>query len=120
MRAEVYKNLHTGTWSVRDIGVGKVVDHPLTVVIKDAMFVVRPAGRQKVRSEKRKNVHAFVKGNVISTNFINFDYSKWRKATYNPYVNDTFVDVETGDPVHHAYMVSMNVDSGVYYLANEN
>lgn len=115
MRAEVYRNLHTGTWSVRDLGVGRVVDHPRNVIIKDALFVVRPAGREKVRTEKKKNVHAFIKGYVLSTTFESFDYTTWRKATYNPYENDTFVDVETGDPVHQAALVSLSIDDGVYY-----
>ena len=119
MKAEVYRNLHTGTWSVRDLRVGKVVDHPDNVVIRNAKFVVRPAGREKVRQEKRKNVHAFIKGDVLSTDFIAFDYSKWRKASYNPYVNNSFIDVETGNPIYEAYIVCMNINDGVYYLSNE-
>jgi hypothetical protein len=116
-RAEVYKNLHTGTWSVRDLGVGKVVAHPLAVLVSDADFVVRKSGRERVLREQRKNVHAFVRGTIIDMYiFDEPDLSEMRSATYNPYQNKTFVDTITGNSVSDSSLVYMHVLHGLYYL----
>jgi hypothetical protein len=118
MRAEVYKNLHTGTWSVRDLGVGRVVAHPLAVVIADADFVVRKAGRARVLREKRKNVHAFIRGTILDMYIVDFpdNLEELDKATYNPYNNETFVDSTTGHPITSSKLVYMDVLRGLYYL----
>lgn len=119
MRAEVYKNLHTGTWSVRDLGVGKVIGHPMAVLVSDADFVVRKSGRERVLREQRKNVHAFVRGTVMDMYIFDKpdDLSeRFDKATYNPYNNETFVDAETGAPVTSSSLVYMDVLHGLYYL----
>ena len=60
MRVEVYYNLHKNVFSVRH--KGRVIQHTKMAVIKDAEYVVRPAGRAKVLREGKKNVHAFVRG----------------------------------------------------------
>lgn len=116
MRVEVYRNLHTGTWSVRDTSTGRVIAHPDTVWMVDAKFVVRPAGRAKVRREKRKNVHAFVRGTMIDMggSVPRRIPTTFRKTSYNPYVNDTFVDGK-GNPVESARMVWMDVNDAVYF-----
>lgn len=119
MRSEVYKNLHTGTWSVRDLGVGRVVAHPLAVLISDADFVVRKSGRERVLREQRKNVHAFVRGTIMDMYIVDKpdDLSeRFGKATYNPYNNDSFIDCDTGEPVKHSSLVYMDVLRGLYYL----
>ena len=59
-RVEVYRNLHNDKLSVR-YG-GKVVGHVDSIWLRDATFAVQPAGRDRVRREKKKNVHAFVRG----------------------------------------------------------
>jgi|OM-RGC.v1.023804770 hypothetical protein len=61
----VYYNLHRKCLSMRVKGV--VVDHPHAVVLKNVKFRVQPAGRAKVLKEKRKNVHAFVCGQLVET-----------------------------------------------------
>ena len=38
--------------------------HTANVVLKDCKFIVSEAGQRRVREEKKKNVHAFVKGHV--------------------------------------------------------
>lgn len=126
MRVEVYRNLHTGTFSVRDLQgplKGKVTSHPTLVILDVAKFVVQPAGRDKVRREGRKNVHAFVRGNLLgkATNHTPYDVNRnqeFRQATYNPYVYDTFVDWETGDPVLLADMVVLDIHSGLWYAGD--
>ena len=112
MADEVYRNLRTGTWSLRRDGV--VIDHPHTVVIKDATFVVQPAGNRRVRQEGRTNVHAFVRGERVYMDARHLT-PHMRKATYNPYKNREFVDSETGEFVITADLVVMDINEGVYY-----
>jgi hypothetical protein len=126
MRVEVYRNLHTGTWSLRHLegwNKGKVVDHPDTVRIDNASFVVQPAGNVRVRSEGKKNVHAFVRGEFVWSSKGGGDarYPEYmRRASYNPYENTTFVDRETSDPVTEAGMVILDIHSGVWYAPSNN
>lgn len=118
MRVEVYRNLHTGTWSVRDIGVGRVVAHPNEVQIANASFVVRKAGRERVLSEKRKNVHAFVRGDLINIDkhFASDSLEDMNNVRYNPYEAGSFVDTSTGEPVETSEFVYMSISDGVFYL----
>lgn len=111
MRAEVYRNLHTGTWSVRDLSTGLVVDHPDSIVIEDAKFVVQPAGRERVLREQRKNVHAFVRG-VVSTE--PYSSEGFERVSYNPYAGASFA-AKDGTEVYSADVVVMN-PTGVYAL----
>ena len=61
-RVEVYRNLHTGTLSVRDARTKKVVGHAHTVMLEDATLKVSEAGRLRAVREGRRNVHAFAVG----------------------------------------------------------
>ena len=94
-KADVYRNLHKRIWSVRDRTTGLVVKHSQLVYVSDAKFIVQPAGRARVLRERRKNVHAFVRGTVVDFGFP----PDWRallpmKITYNPYKADHFFAVE--------------------------
>ncbi len=65
MRVQVYWNLHKDCWSVVALEgdqKGRVVTHADKVLLRGATFSVQPAGNAKVRREKKKNVHAFVRG----------------------------------------------------------
>ena len=59
----VYYNLHKKTFSVSYDN--KVILHADYVKLGDVEFRVRTGGRNKVRTEKQKNVHAFVIGNLL-------------------------------------------------------
>ena len=89
---EVYRNLHKKCWSVRQ--GGKVKCHTSYICLQDVKFVVQPAGREKVLREKKKNVHAFVKGYLISGKAANklTDGIEWTEdnVTYNPYEHPYF------------------------------
>lgn len=121
MRVEVYRNLHTGTWSVRALegpSKGRVISHPKAICLKNCTLVVQPAGNARVRNEGRKNVHAFVRGEVMMAHdhSIMEPYADADQVTYNPYENTTFVDKETGEPVTEADYVYLDAASypGVY------
>ena len=58
-----YYNLHKHTFSVTYDS--KVIMHADYVKLGDVEFRVRKGGKERVRSEKSKNVHAFVIGNLL-------------------------------------------------------
>ena len=107
MKTEIYRNLHKKCFSVRQRGrvVGHLMDDPTEhVLLKDVKFAVQPAGRRKVLREKRKNVHAFVRGDMVSPHSIPYpelDEFK-REVTYNPYYYRTFYFKESELGITHA------------------
>lgn len=117
VRVEAYYNLHKRCLSYRARG-GKVA-HAQVLILNDVRFAVQPAGRERVRHEGRKNVHAFVRGvlayknNDYYANIVGVDdYSEenmrrqgYRSITYNPYKHDHFVYADTHEPIHSASQV---------------
>jgi hypothetical protein len=108
-RVMVYYNLHKHTFSVTY--KGKVVLHADYVKLKDVEFRVRPTGKEKVRREKSKNVHAFVIGDLV-------DYCEYpcektpqekdsKVVTYDPYKYDSFVYKSDETPIYNAKEVEM-------------
>jgi hypothetical protein len=108
-RVMVYYNLHKHTFSVTY--QGRVILHADYVKLGDVEFRVRQGGKEKVRAEKSKNVHAFVIGDLL-------DYCQYpcdnipnpssdKVVTYNPYKHDSFVYKSTEEPVFKASEVDM-------------
>ena len=92
-KVEIYRNLHNNTFSVRRDG--KVVRHIENFEIlrlTDAKFAVQPAGRAKVIREKKKNVHAFIRGTVDKEggNLGEAPPHEIFEVSYNPYKSDMF------------------------------
>ena len=58
MKIFLYRNLHRNCWSVRYDGM--VVAHTPAAFVWGGEFSVSKAGNERVRKEKRKNVHAYV------------------------------------------------------------
>jgi hypothetical protein len=77
-----------------------VIGHANTVVIADPQFVVSAKGRDRVRAERQKNVHAFVRGELVSADEATVLVDEG-KVSYNPYKNETFV--KDGDPIRFTY-----------------
>jgi hypothetical protein len=102
MRVEVYFNLHKYLWSVRQCSTGRVILHTDKVHIRDPKFVVRKAGRERVLREGKKNVHAFVRGDITYFDDFDPDYLDYTLVSYNPYKFDTFVNVCDTSPVRTA------------------
>ena len=114
---QVYRNLHKKCWSIRQDG--KVLIHTGYVVLRNVEFKVQPAGRQKVLDEQRKNVHAYVKGYLISaseSNRITKDV-EWTcdVVSYNPYKHPYFTCGEF--EVVRAEIVDMDIDAEDMLLA---
>jgi hypothetical protein len=105
-RHETYWNLHKNVFSVRV--KGRVIQHIKAASIRNVTFAVQPAGRAKVLLEKRKNVHAFVRGDWmtpvrwewwhLASSHLNDDY----RVAYNPYKAGAFVSCITGDAIYKA------------------
>lgn len=93
LKVFVYFNLHKKLFSVKSLEgeyKGLVIAHSEKVILKDAYPRVSQNGRNRVLSEKRKNVHAGIVGNlVVESNEIKLDII--RELTYNPYSYSTFV-----------------------------
>ena len=116
MRVETYFNLHKKCLSYRPSG-GRV-QHAHTLLLNNVKFAVQPAGREKVLREKKKNVHAFVRGEVA---FVRHDITEddgditvgtmerhgYRPITYNPYKYESFVYADTGEPVYETKQVAI-------------
>jgi len=117
----VYYNLHKHTFSVTYDSL--VIMHADYVKLKDVEFRVRQGGKEKVRGEKRKNVHAFVIGTLV-------DYCKYpcenmpeesndNIVTYDPYKYDSFVYKSTKEPVYKAKEVDMINQKNKLFVISE-
>ena len=105
MNVQVYFNLHKNLWSVRH--KGKVISHQGTICLNDVTFRVQPAGRDRVRREGKKNVHAFACGKYEPARSYH-DKKLGRNITYNPYKYDTFVYSDDLTPVEHCDKVYLS------------
>lgn len=88
---DVYRNVNKKgvTYSIRQDGY--VVAHADEVILLNAEFIVKEAGRKRVKKTGRKNVHAWVRGDIVKTR-VAPDRSRLRaKVVYNPRRNDSFV-----------------------------
>jgi hypothetical protein len=92
-------------WSIRNEKTGRIIGHDQGVVLRDAEFVVGQAGKEKVRDEKRKNVHAGVRGFIVHGETAQAGFGT--AITYNPYKYDTFVSLPDETPVKSAKLVQM-------------
>ena len=85
-KVDIYFNLHKNCYSVKK--KGKVVHHLYEdeeLTLEFVKFVVGKKGRERVLKEKRKNVHAYVRG-IISDKKVENN----TEVSYNPYVADSF------------------------------
>lgn len=117
MKVAVYFNLHRKTFSVKALegeNKGRVIHHADHVHLENAKFKVSQAGRERVLREKRKNVHAFVIGelkSLVQTPIVG------ERVTYNPYLYDTFVFSFNKQPVHsakEAFLSCENKKASIY------
>jgi hypothetical protein len=93
---DVYFNLHTHLWSVRNRKTGLVMFHTDGIALDNVKFVVSEAGRQRVLKEKRKNVHAFVRGTIGRYRMIQ-ERNGSLLVSYNPYRGPTFTHAIHGN-----------------------
>lgn len=94
----VYRNLHKNCLSVRDVKTRRVIAHVHGITLKDCKFKVSIPGRQRVLTEKRKNVHAGVQGIWVKEADAPSDLATRTRVVYNPYKHETFVVANTLAP----------------------
>jgi len=115
---QVYRNLnkklhdgdHGPVYSVRGDD-GLVKKHTCHLTLWDCTFRVSDKGNERVRDEKRKNVHAYIQGREGW----NEEQQRWQyigpscdamteaiAITYDPYKYKSFVRVDTGEPIYKA------------------
>jgi len=112
MRVEIYYNLHKKVFSMRH--KGKVIAHVCKATLKDASYVVQPAGRARVLRDKKKNVHAFVRGELVDG--LDAGIYKEDYVSYNPYKAATFVDSE-GEAMYNSDIACLDLGvSGKPYI----
>jgi len=104
-KVEVYFNLHKKCWSIRQAGVPVV--HADFIEIKDPQFVVQQGGNARVRREKKKNVHAFVRGYL--TDRVGIFPKNQKLVTYNPYKHTSFVERGSGKPICSAQYAVLDI-----------
>lgn len=80
-KVEVYRNLHTGTLSVRDAKTKRVIGHANVVRLDSVTLRVSEAGRQRAVREGRRNVHAFAVGVETDATLT----VTGERITYNPF-----------------------------------
>jgi len=95
-RVQVYRCLtRKGKFfSIRQSGL--VIGHSETVTMVDAVFHVNEKGRQKVKRENKKYVHAWISGKIVSVYRMveiiqDKNYSLPQVVKYNPCVTTHFV-----------------------------
>ena len=104
---QVYRNLHKSSklncpiYSIRN-DKGKVEAHSGHIMLTDCVMRVSDKGKQRVRDEKRKNVHAYIQGRrALAVDLATF-YDNAVEITYDPYLYDTFVQRDTNEPIFGA------------------
>jgi hypothetical protein len=112
----VYRNLQKNLWSIKDTRTGLVCDRRARVLLSDCELKVSQSGRARVLRDKRKNVHAGIKGNRLDASYaIRLGGNgKWVRVTYNPYKFDSFVIADTGQPIRAAKFVRLSISEGVF------
>jgi hypothetical protein len=99
MRAHVYRNLHLGTWSIRDPRTGRVIAHAAYVAMEDATCRVQQGARERVLRERRRSVHAYVVGEVLAYGDAPPPRTgAWTRFTYDPYRAATFTVAAAAHP----------------------
>ena len=117
----VHYNLHKHTFSVTY--KSRVIMNADYVKLTNVEFRVRQGGKNKVREEKNKNVHAFVIGELV--NYCKYpcenipQESNDNIVTYDPYKYDSFVYKSTEQPIYGAKEVDMINQKNKLFVINE-
>ena len=123
IKADIYRNLNVPKdqdekWSVLDRTTRRVKDIISSALVKNVRFVVQPAGHARVIKEGRKNVHAFVRGDLLVKNVGNSSaVDGLTKVSYNPYKAGHFIREYTNEAIYEADMAWVT-PVGVYILNN--
>lgn len=132
-KVKVYKNLTRNCLSLKCANTGLVLGHCESVSLTGVTFEVNEAGRDWVRRNGKKIVHAYVVGDLQEcsgykpfkqrsiTSGENFPRSYiMSPAFYNPHKVDQFVKAMTNEPVTRADYAKVIHNGGTWYGYNDN
>jgi len=85
----IYRNLRTKGFSVKYRGI--VVYRTNCIIAHNVIFKVSKSGRNRVISERRKNVHAYAVADSFRDVKKNYQVDSLLKITYNPYLHAQFM-----------------------------
>lgn len=114
-KVRVYRNLHKGCYSVQQNG--RVKCHVDCITLEDANLIVHEKGRDKVRKERVKNVHAFIDGYLpenVQDSVNQYERHFWHEIYYNPYKTDRWINKETSEQIRYATIVTCAPCKRVY------
>ena len=104
---KVYWNYNKKIWSIQQNG--KVVSHLESLKLKNVTFQVSEAGRQRVLSQNRKNVHAFACGRIVPSKTKTCTKGIKREISYNPYRRMFFFEKESKKSIRPTVIVPVAV-----------
>ena len=107
MIREIYYNINKRVFSIR--AKKCPVSYAVAARVDLPKFVVREGGRQQVLREKQKNVHAFIKGEMVTLDRVPC-LDGLRKVSYNPYKAGHFYDCNTDEPIYSAQYAVLLLD----------
>lgn len=124
----IYYNSHKGCFSVQDKVSRRIVGHTHDIIVRNAKFIVQPAGRKKARATGQKNVHAYVDGERAGE--LPFAPKDGVAVFYNPFVCDNFTlkgygrlrqcslpyTYEDAEEIHKAEYVHLTTKVGSSYI----
>jgi hypothetical protein len=116
MRVKVYFNIQKKMFSImanEGDRKGIVIAHCHEVYLRDVVFKVSEASRQRVIKEKQKNVHAFAVGTLITKPF---SHHGEEEVSYNPYVAGHFFMKSNDEPVHKAKYAKLYVENNKGFI----
>ncbi len=130
----IYRNLPANCYSIKYRS--RVIAHVRELTALNVEFRVNPKGRERVRREKKKYVHAYAIAPVVLEAYRMdlkqayfdmglevLDHVQLRTeplsplpyhATYNPYIDESFKDVDTRHALLHSSKVVLTEDGITY------
>jgi len=86
---------------------GRLFRHADTVLIRNAVFRVQPAGHRKAVEARQRNVHAMIKGDSDLDRDVSGYLSDGKavRVRYNPFVHGFFFRADNESPVKRADLV---------------
>jgi hypothetical protein len=118
MKVDIYYNLRRNCLSVKCKETNRVIHHTLSIDVHDVEFIVSEKARQRVLVQKRKNVHAYIRGTIDlkkqPERYIPYDVIR---VKYDPYKYSDFVEQHSETPIKNAKIVYIR-GSKVYASLN--
>lgn len=87
IRARVYRNLNKGGLSIKSKIDGKwrVTDYAAQAILKNCTFRTSDKERERIAAGGNKSVHAWIEGDLISTDASDYEKSDAPIPYYNPH-----------------------------------